>query len=232
MTLQILGQVSTAIGLLEEGLRNARESRRLYDLGFVLSVTGGLVRGYRREPEILRLYAEEAIALCEENGFAEWLHQGRFSLGWALTELGQVEQGVSQMEVGIAGSRAIGGHPSQQYAAALLAHSYGKIGRVEDAIAQLSDILTSIETTGQKAQHAEILRLKGEVFVMGGERSQARDCFLMALEVARAQEAKWWELRTLVSLARLLRDANRRDEARTVISEIYNWFTEGSICPI
>lgn len=109
MTLQILGQVSTAIGLLEEGLRNARESRRLYDLGFVLSVTAGLVRGYRREPEILRLYAEEAIALCEENGFTEWLHQGRFCLGWALAELGQVEQGVHQMEVGIAGSRAIGG---------------------------------------------------------------------------------------------------------------------------
>lgn len=121
--------------------------------------------------------------------------------------------------------------PWQQYATALLAHSYGKIGRVEDAIAQLSDILTSIETTGQKAQQAEILRLKGEVFLIGGERSQAHDCFLMALQVARRQEAKWWELRTSVSLARLLRDTNRRDEARVRLSETYNWFTEGFDLP-
>jgi predicted ATPase len=49
--------------------------------------------------------------------------------------------------------------------------------------------------------------------------------------VARAQEAKWWELRTTVSLARLLRDTNRRDEARIILAEIYNWFTEGFDLP-
>jgi predicted ATPase len=61
-----------------------------------------------------------------------------------------------------------------------------------------------------------------------GEASkQAETCFRAALEVARSQEAKWWELRTSVSLARLLRDTSRRDEARTILGEIYNWFTEG-----
>jgi predicted ATPase len=57
--------------------------------------------------------------------------------------------------------------------------------------------------------------------------AEAAKCFREALEVARAQEAKWWELRSSVSLARLLRDTNRRDEARTMLVEIYNWFTEG-----
>jgi predicted ATPase len=56
---------------------------------------------------------------------------------------------------------------------------------------------------------------------------EAESCFRAALEVARAQEAKWWELRTSVSLARLLRDTDRPDEARTMLGEIYNWFTEG-----
>jgi predicted ATPase len=56
-------------------------------------------------------------------------------------------------------------------------------------------------------------------------------CFRSALEVARAQEAKWWELRTSVSLARLLRDTDRPDEARTMLGEIYNWFTEGFELP-
>jgi len=218
---------------MEEGLRHARESRRLYDLGFVLTATGGLMRGYRREPEILRLYAEEAIALCEENGFAEWLSQGRFCLGWALAELGQLEQGVRQIEAGIAGSRAIGGHASQQYATALLTHSYGKMGRTQEALALLSNILTNIGSMGQTVQQAEMLRLKGEIMLMHdtGATEQAEACFRRALEVARAQEARWWELRTSVSLARLLRDTNRRDEARATLGEIYAWFTEGFELP-
>ena len=61
--------------------------------------------------------------------------------------------------------------------------------------------------------------------------SDAEACFRAAVEVARAQEARWWELRTSVSLARLLRDTNRLDEARTMLGEIYNWFTEGFDLP-
>jgi len=80
---------------------------------------------------------------------------------------------------------------------------------------------------------AEMLRLKGEVLLMqeGTARAEAERCFREGIEVARAQEAKWWELRTTVSLARVLRDTNRRDEARAILSEIYNWFTEGFDLP-
>jgi predicted ATPase len=60
---------------------------------------------------------------------------------------------------------------------------------------------------------------------------EAENCFRAALEIARAQEAKWRELRTTVSLARLLRDSNRRDEARTLLGDIYGWFTEGFDLP-
>jgi hypothetical protein len=68
--------------------------------------------------------------------------------------------------------------------------------------------------------------------MQGGEKSgRAETCFRTALEVARAQEAKWWELRTSVSLARLLRDTDRHDEARTLLGEIYNWFSEGFELP-
>ena len=56
---------------------------------------------------------------------------------------------------------------------------------------------------------------------------EAESCFRASLEVAQAQEAKWWELRTSVSLARLLRDTNRRNKAHTMLGEIYNWFSEG-----
>jgi predicted ATPase len=57
--------------------------------------------------------------------------------------------------------------------------------------------------------------------------AEAEACFRKAIEIARVQSAKWWELRASVSLAQLLRDNNRRDEALAMLAEIYNWFTEG-----
>jgi predicted ATPase len=116
---------------------------------------------------------------------------------------------------------------------ALLGRAYAAIGRMADALAILNDALVRIEDTGEKGSHAEILRLKGEVLLMQNAASIAETeaCFRAALEVARAQKAKWLELRSTVSLARLLRDTNRRNEARTVVGEIYNWFTEGFDLP-
>jgi hypothetical protein len=89
--------------------------------------------------------------------------------------------------------------------------------------------LAHVERSGEIAEYAEILRLKGEVLLMRkpSATAEAEKCFRASLEVARTQEAKWWELRTSVSLGRLLRDTNRHAEARTMLSDIYNWFTEG-----
>jgi predicted ATPase len=93
----------------------------------------------------------------------------------------------------------------------------------------LNAALAQIERTGEKVDHAEIFRLKGDV-LLNHDRSaisEAENCFRQGLGIAQTQEAKWWELRTSVILTRLLRDTNRRDEARTILSKIYNWFTEG-----
>jgi predicted ATPase len=93
----------------------------------------------------------------------------------------------------------------------------------------LNEVLERVQRTGEKLDQAEMLRSKGEVLLTHdpAARAEAENCFLAALEVARMQEAKWWELRTTVSLARLLRDTGRRNEARTMLGEIYKWFTEG-----
>jgi len=229
LTLQLLGRVGDAIQLAEEGLRHARESRRLYDLGFVLGVSSALVLCYRRQPEIVRLHTEEAVALSEENGFGEWLHLARFFHGWSLAELGHLEQGVAEMEAQIAGFRRIGGVAPQQYLIALLAQGYARMARTEEALGMLNEAVGHIECTGEKVHWSEMLRLKGEMLLMGNKpaATEAEQCFRAALEVARAQEARWWELRTTVSLARLLDQQGRRDEAHTMLADIYGWFTEG-----
>jgi predicted ATPase len=74
-----------------------------------------------------------------------------------------------------------------------------------------------------------MLRLKGEMTLMhdASMTAQAEQCFRDSLQVARAQSARWWQLRTTTSLARLLDKQGNRDEARAMLAEIYNWFTEG-----
>ena len=228
LSMQLLGRVGEAGKLAEEALRRARESGHLHSLSHALGVAGQLLRCYRREAEIVRGHASEAIALAEENGFAFWLPWGHLLHGWALAELGQPAQGVAEMEDAIASVS-----PWQQYANALLAQGYAKMGRTDEALATLNQAVARLENTGERMGQAEILRLKGEVLQMRDSvaTAEAEHCFRAALEVARQQEARWWELRTTVSLARLLRDTNRRDEARTVLAEIYNWFTEGFHLP-
>jgi predicted ATPase len=132
------------------------------------------------------------------------------------------------MEVGIEECRRRG-VTRRQYLTALLAEAYARKGRTEEALGMLNKALAQIERTGEKSEQAEMLRLKGELLLMrdGGAIAEAEGCFRAALDVARAQEARWWELRATTSLARLLRDTGRRDEACAMLSEIYGWFTEG-----
>jgi class 3 adenylate cyclase/predicted ATPase len=229
LPLQLLGWPDEALKSAEQGLRLARDSKHLLTLASVLTATGSMFRCYRREPETALVQAEEGIALSEENGFSHWLNPGLFAHGWALAELAQPAQGIAKMEAAISGFPYSGGQPFQHHRVALIAQAYARAGRTGEALTMLNEALAHIERTGEKLNHAEMLRLKGELLLMH-ERSatlKAEHCFRQALEVARAQEAKWWELRTTVSLARLLRDTNRRDEARSMLADIYSWFTEG-----
>jgi predicted ATPase len=93
----------------------------------------------------------------------------------------------------------------------------------------LNEVLVHVERSGEKGYLAEMLRLKGEVLLIRDASAtlDAERCFRDAVEVARAQGARWWLLRTTTSLARLLRDTDRSAEARATLAAIYNWFTEG-----
>jgi tetratricopeptide (TPR) repeat protein len=227
----LLGRVGEAAKLAADGLRHARDSIHLFSLGHALAVGGGWLPGYP-EPEALLALAEEVITLSEENGFAEWLPWGRFYSGRALFELGAIE-GLTEMEAGIAGCQQMGGVPRLQYLIALRAEAIARTGRPQEALAILNEALAHIEGSGELVDHSEMMRLKGEILLMrdGGATNQAEACFRTALDIARGQEAKWWELRTGVSLARLLRNTSRRDEARSMLAEVYNWFTEGFDLP-
>jgi predicted ATPase len=87
-----------------------------------------------------------------------------------------------------------------------------------------------VEHSGERYYESELQRLRGELLLADGRASDAGEiegCFRKAIEVARQQDAKAWELRATMSLARLLDKQGRRDDARAMLAEIYSWFTEG-----
>jgi class 3 adenylate cyclase/tetratricopeptide (TPR) repeat protein len=231
--LLLLGRVSESIKSADQGLKQARHSKHMFSLGVTLVFGWGHLYLDCRRPDLVVGLCEEVVALSEENGFAQWPPFGQFIHGWALFELGRVTEGVAEMDSGITGFRRLGGVPRMQYFIALRAEAIARIGRVDEALTILNATLAHVERSGEKADYAEMLRLKGETLLLhdGSATAEAEKCFREALAVARAQEAKWWELRAAVSLARLLRDTNRRDEARSMLTEIYNWFSDGLDLP-
>src|SRR5262249_19562667 len=208
--LLLLGRLGEAARIEDEGLRRARESNHVFTLNYALCMRAQLCR-YRREPEAARKWSEQAIALSEKYGFPWWLQFGRRVHGWTLSELGQVETGMAELVSAIAASE-LHGFENRQAERAQLAYCYAQMHRTGEALSLLDDVLAQVERTGEKINQAEIIRQKGEVLLIHDTTSaaEAEACFRIALDVARTQEAKWWELRTSVSLARLLRDTARR----------------------
>jgi predicted ATPase len=111
----------------------------------------------------------------------------------------------------------------------LLARAYGELGQFDDAWSHVGEAITAVETTKETWYEAEVHRIAGEIALMSPERdaAKAEACFERALAVAREQQAKSWELRAAMSMARLWRDQGKRDEARELLAPVYGWFTEG-----
>jgi len=114
----------------------------------------------------------------------------------------------------------------------LLAETYGKAGQVEQGLKALAEAAASVAKTEERFWEAELYRLKGELLLKdeGGrqsDKSSPEDCFLKAIEIARWQEAKSLELRAVMSLSRLWQAQGKKEEARHMLAELYDWFSEG-----
>jgi predicted ATPase len=107
--------------------------------------------------------------------------------------------------------------------------AYADLGKFDDAWRTLGEVMTTIDTSKEKWCEAEINRVAGEIALKspGGDTAKAHAYFERALAVARAQQAKSWELRAASSLARLWRDQGKVQRARELLAPVYGWFTEG-----
>ena len=233
LTLWPFGHPERALRRAEEGLHLAQELRSPYDLVFAL-LTAASLHQLRREPRLTHERAEAAVALATEQGFSLFAAGARVPLGWAMVAQNQSEDGIPQILSGIEAS--ISGeffHFPLLAQGPLLAEAYSKIGQTEAGLRALNEVLNLLDKTGTRYYEAELYRLKGELLLMQNaiNAAEAENCFRQDIEVARKQSAKSWELRATTSLARLLIRQDRRAEARSMLGEIYNWFTEGFDLP-
>ena len=116
----------------------------------------------------------------------------------------------------------------RSYWSALLAEVYGQAGQPEVGLALLAETLPLLDQTGERCWAAELYRLKGELLLQAAaDAPQAEACFQLALDVARRQQARAWELRAAMSLSRLWQGQGKEEEAYQLLAEVYGWFTEG-----
>jgi len=229
-----LGYADQALERSDEGLSLAQELAHPFSLALALNWTA-TAHLLRREWQAAQQHAEAAMALCREQGFSFWLAVGTMYRGEAVAEQGQVEEGIAQIRHGLAALQATGAAKEiglQSYLAPLV-KAYGETGQADKGLSMLAEALTTTHRTGERYYEAELYRLKGQLTLQSNVQSlearvkEAEACFLKALEIARKQQAKSWELRAVMSLSRLWQQLGKQKEAHQMLAEIYGWFTEG-----
>jgi TOMM system kinase/cyclase fusion protein len=223
-----LGYPEQALRRIHDALTLAQELSHPFSLAFALDFAAYLHQ-LRREGQAAQERAAAIIALSTDQGFPFWGACGTILRGWALAEQGQSAEGIAQMCQGIAALRATGAELQRPYCLALLAEAYGQAGQADEGLRVLAEALTAVHTTGERQHEAELYRLKGELLLKQDvpDEQEAESCFCRAVDVARQQQAKSFELRAAMSLSRLWQPQGKSAEARQLLEPIYGWFTEG-----
>jgi class 3 adenylate cyclase/tetratricopeptide (TPR) repeat protein len=220
------------LGYPTAALRKSRESLDAMGRPSVPAAFGSgllqeaVLHAFVRESSTTPERAEELLLIAAEHGLHFAAAQAAFFRGWALADRGREHEGLAEMLRALPG---IEGFPATPGLYGRLAEIYGKTGRPEEGLATVATALRELESGGERIVETELYRVKGELLLMRdpADEAEAERCFRSAIDIARRQKARFWELRATTSLARLLQRRGKRDEARAMLAEIYNWFTEG-----
>jgi len=172
---------------------------------------------------------DELVALASEKGAVFWKAQGMLLHGQLSALTGKASRAIETITAGVAAYRSTGSTVWVPLYLASLARAYAGLGKFDDAWRSIREATSAIETTMERWWEAEVHRTAGEIALRAPEPDtpKAQAYFERALAVARAQQAKSWELRVAMSMARLWRDQGKRQQARDLLAPVYGWFTEG-----
>ncbi|MBR0831010.1 AAA family ATPase [Bradyrhizobium manausense] len=231
--LWFLGRPDAARQHSEQAIANAEKIRHPFTLAFAL-VFGAYLCQHLRDVEGTRDHANRAMIIASEHNFLHWKQQAAILRGWALTQLGEIDEGLSQMRVGLDEYEAMDSWLAGCWFKCLLAEAYAKAGLRDAALRALDGALAVARRTGDHSYLAEVYRLQGEITLAAGGADSLRDAedlFELSLDTARKQSALSWELRTAISRARLWRDAGKGEQAAGLLVPIVARFSEGFLTP-
>jgi class 3 adenylate cyclase/tetratricopeptide (TPR) repeat protein len=219
----MLGYAEKARSRIVLAIAFARDYKNPFVLASGRTMESYLYRWFR-EPQRVADAAAETVAISEEHNFP-YLKGTRVTLGWARAQLGNPDEGVALIRQGLAALAETGGRTDITNALTILAEAQALDGAIDDALTTLDEALQA--NPEELVFRPNILKWRGELRFKRGQNELAEADFREAIRLARQMSAKSWELRATTSLARLLNEQSHRDEARAMLAEIYNWFTEG-----
>jgi predicted ATPase/DNA-binding SARP family transcriptional activator len=221
-----LGYPDQALRQSQEALALAHEMNHPFTLADVLWYAGCQVNMLRRDGQALKENAEHLMRLTKGKNPA-WSAAAVCSRGGALAQLGECQEGIRRIREGIAAKQALGTRCYRSVYLCTLAEAQARAGHAEEALTTLGEAFAFVEDTDECHWEAELYRVRGELLLAQGDGEEAKASFHKAIEVARRQHAKSWELRATVSLCRHWGEQGKREEAHQRLAEIYAWFTEG-----
>ncbi|MFY9558535.1 MAG: hypothetical protein WAV47_27875, partial [Blastocatellia bacterium] len=222
------GYPEQAQELVDEALIMVKKTRHPIGPANTFSIAA-FIDVLRRRPQKVQEWAD-ALTLCaEEHGLPYYAAIGAIMRGWALIIQGAEPDTIAVMRNGLAACRATGTEQHRPSYLVLLADALGAAGQIEQGLEALNEAIEVVARTGEHFYEAELYRIKGELLIKSFPQAaeEAESCFHRAIDIARQQSAKLFELRAVISLSCLWQQQGKRSEARKMLGELYDWFTEG-----
>jgi len=225
--LWMLGYADQARTVSAATAEHARRRNHPFDVAFALTL-GAQVHEYCGDAGRLLACAEEAERIGREHGvplMSEIMAEISRGEGWLLTD--RPEEGIAQLGDSLARLSGTGHRVWVAYLGARLGAALAGQGDLARGVALVEENLHRDDCREDRVHLAEVLRLRGELYRQQGNAASAEEAFRESLAVAREQEARGWELRSALSLARALDARGARQEARDLLGPVFDWFSEG-----
>jgi predicted ATPase len=225
-TLLFLGKPDAALVDAERAVIEAREIAQAAVLMNALTLacfTHTFCRSYPAATNQL----DELVALADEKGSLYWKVLGMLLQGCVLAGTGKAAESVSIMATWLSARRSTGSTSFIPFWSSHLAIAHAQLGEFSEARRCIAEATAAVKNSKERWFEAEVHRIAGETALLSREPEAAKTHFDHALAVARQQQAKSWELRASMSLARLWRDQGKTQQARELLAPVYGWFTEG-----
>jgi predicted ATPase len=228
LSLWYLGYPEAALADSDQAVSNAREMGQVAALFYAL-FHSGLTQSFCGNYAKATTQFDEVVALADEKGVAFWKPAGMVFQGCVFAVTDRASDAVQKITAGITALRSTGATALVPLMLAYLTRAYAELGQFNEAWRCIGEAMKAIETSKERWCEAEVNRVAGEITLLSPEPdvAKAEAHFERALAVARGQQAKSWELRAAMSMARLWGDQGKRQQARDLLAPIYGWFTEG-----